>query len=156
MKYVSSKVTGTLVLHLAWALKPIHLVNGKNIPLVILPDVAWYGEKAYFDNGELGYQWLNQPKFSVETYLQLDRESALFSVLHPANILIPNASASNSITSPATSEGSDSVADSILPDESLSPVFPENQKQDNSLSIDDVASRKWAINGGIRGALLFT
>jgi outer membrane protein len=106
------------------------LVDGDNIPLVILPDIAWYSEQAYFDNGELGYQWLSRPKYAFETFFQLDRERAFFSFLHPANILIP-------IESSAT----DSPA---LPTEDLL----NNQR---SLSINDIASRKWAVNGGIRG-----
>jgi outer membrane protein len=111
-------------------LKTNPLVDGDDIPLVILPDVAWYAEKAYFDNGELGYQWLSQSKFAFETFLQIDRESAFFSFLHPANILIPTES---------------SVSDS--------PAYPNEEIPNNhrNLSIDEIASRKWAINGGIRG-----
>lgn len=119
------------------------LVGGNNIPLVILPDVAWYAEKAYFDNGELGYQWLDQAKFSVESYLQLDRESALFGVLHPANILSPTGSASDSFSPPPTLiDNEHDSAESVLPTDS--------EIKAPSLSIDEVASRKWAINGGIR------
>jgi outer membrane protein len=102
------------------------LVDGDDIPLVIMPDIAWYAEQAYFDNGELGYQWINQPKFAFETFLQLDRERAFFSFLHPANILFP---IENSV--------SDSPSQGI-------------QDKQRSLSIDEIASRKWAINGGIR------
>jgi MipA family protein len=114
------------------------LVDGDNIPLVILPDIAWYAEKAYFDNGELGYQWINQSQFAFETFLQLDRETAFFSFVHPANILFPT-------------EG-------FAPAE---PVFPASPVEDikanqPKLSIDDIANRKWAINGGIRGHYFFS
>jgi outer membrane protein len=109
------------------------LVDGDDIPLVILPDVAWYAEKAYFDNGELGYQWLSRPKVAFETFIQFDRERAFFSFLHPANILNPiEGSVTDLLTSPAS------------PNEEV----PNYQR---SLSIDEIASRKWAINGGIRG-----
>lgn len=103
------------------------LVDGDNIPLIILPDIAWYAEKAYFDNGELGYQWLNQSTVAFETFLQIDRERAFFSFLHPANILAP-------------------------PLSFITDLAPEDVKiSQPSLSIDDIANRKWAINGGIRG-----
>jgi outer membrane protein len=115
------------------------LVDGDNIPLVILPDVAWYAEKAYFDNGELGYQWLNHPKFAFETFLQLDRESALFSFLHPANILVQTESFSpDSSLTPGVPSPSDSPAEDM-------------KNNQHSLSIDEIATRRWAINGGIRG-----
>jgi outer membrane protein len=108
------------------------LVDGDDIPLVIMPDIAWYAEQAYFDNGELGYQWINQPKVAFETFLQLDRERAFFSFLHPANILFPIES---------------SVSDS--PSQGI-------QDKQRSLSIDEIASRKWAINGGIRAHYFFS
>ena len=118
------------------------LVDGDDIPLVILPDIAWYAEKAYFDNGELGYQWISQRKFAFETFLTLDRESAFFRFLHPANILI-------------STEGSFSDSNNVpdLPGSSVSPDSPDENIQNNqrSLSIDDIANRKWAVNGGIRG-----
>jgi outer membrane protein len=112
------------------------LVDGDDIPLVILPDVAWYAEQAYFDNGELGYQWLNKPKYAFETFLQFDQERAFFSFLHPANTLFPINSAA--IT---------------LPVLQASPAFTDELMQNNqqSLSIDEIAKRKWGINGGIRG-----
>ena len=119
------------------------LVGGDNMPFVILPDIAWYAEKAYFDNGELGYQWINQSKFSIETYLQLDRENALFNSLHPANLLAP-------LTETAAS--SDSPNSPVV---TITPVKDAQNVQRN-LSIDDIASRKWAINAGIRGHYFFS
>lgn len=118
------------------------LVNGDDIPLVILPDIAWYAHKAYFDNGELGYQWINQPKIAFETFLQLDRERAFFSFWHPANILVPiiNSAAEVPASVPVPSE------------EILTPMPDEEILTSRlSLSIEDIASRKWAINGGLRG-----
>lgn len=108
------------------------LVDGDDIPLVIMPDIAWYAEQAYFDNGELGYQWINQPKVAFETFLQLDRERAFFSFLHPANFLFP---IENSVS------------------ESPSQGIQDKQR---SLSIDEIARRKWAINGGIRAHYFFS
>lgn len=134
------KSSWQLGIALGVGIKTNPLVDGDDIPLVILPDIAWYAEQAYFDNGELGYQWLNQPKFAFETFLQFDRERAFFSFLHPANILIPTESAVGNLPDPNEADGS--VID--LPPENV----PNSQR---ILSIDEIASRKWAINGGIRG-----
>jgi outer membrane protein len=121
------------------------LVDGDDIPLVILPDVAWYAEKAYFDNGELGYQWISQPKFAFETFLTLDRESAFFRFLHPANILSPTEG--SSVSSPNLPE-SPTSPDFSGPTDSANEDRLNNQRK---LSIDEVANRKWAVNGGLRG-----
>ena len=105
------------------------LVGGDDIPLVILPDIAWYGEAAYFDNGELGYQWLDQNSSSFVTYLNLDTERAFFSFWHPANILLPV----NRFNQIANAE-----APSISGPEQI------------SVSIDKVSRRNWAVMGGGR------
>lgn len=123
------------------------LVDGDNIPLLILPDIAWYAEKAYFDNGELGYQWLDQPKFAFETFLQLDRENALFSFLHPANILVPTNESSTSIIDDSFNSSIDGPIDNTT----IGPSNENLQRPEPSLSIDEIASRKWAVNAGFRG-----
>jgi outer membrane protein len=106
------------------------LVDGDAIPLVILPDVAWYGESAYFDNGELGFQWLAQDKFSFETFISLERERAFFSFWQPANIFI---------SSPAFTTDSPGIPS----EDNQSPATPP-------ISVDQVANRQWSINAGIR------
>ncbi|WP_289029964.1 MipA/OmpV family protein [uncultured Paraglaciecola sp.] len=105
------------------------LVGGDNIPLLVLPDIAWYGEKAYFDNLELGYQWINNGAISSESFIQIDSEAAFFNFLHPDNIFTSN-----------TISGSDEYLDTPSEDENTNKV----------LSINDVADRYWAVNGGGR------
>ena len=115
------------------------LVGGDDIPLVLLPDIAWYGENAYFDNAELGYQWINDSMVSVETFVQVDNEAAFFSFLHPVNILI--------------SGDTGTSLDINEPDADDAPMPPDDSEVENPnkfLSIDNIANRNWAINGGIR------
>lgn len=102
------------------------LVDGDSVPLVVMPDIAWYGEKAYFDNGELGYQWVETPAYAIETYLTLDRERAFFSFWHPVNVFAPNAGF---------------ASDSLL---------ASAEEASQRVSIDQIASRKWAVNAGMR------
>ena len=106
------------------------LVGGDNIPLVVLPDIDWYGDAFYFDNGELGYQWLDTKKYSFVTFVNVDKERAFFNFWHPANILLPINRVSSSVT--------DAEAPSISGPEQL------------SVSIDNVSRRNWAIMGGGR------
>ena len=108
------------------------LEGGDDIPLVILPDVAWYGEAAYFDNGELGYQWIDQVSSSFVTYVTLDKERAYFSFWHPANILAP-VNRFNNITS-ADAPGL-------------------NGPEQLSISVDEVSRRRWAVMAGGRWSL---
>lgn len=103
------------------------LVDGDNIPLILLPDIAWYGETAYFDNGELGYQWYNNNKQAFTSFIHLDSERAFFSFWHPANTLSPLESLGGEV-----------------------PVAGSDEPPRTELSKNDVASRDWAINAGIR------
>lgn len=105
------------------------LVDGNDIPLLFLPDIAWYGDNAYFDNGELGYQWHEDMTFSFESFIAINRERVFFSFWHPANILIPTSNLGVS-----TVVGPEEVAN------------PDTTK----ISIEDIASRRWAIDGGVR------
>lgn len=91
------------------------LNKGSTIPQVLLFDIAWYGENAYFDNGELGYRWIDRNAFSMESYITFDRERVFFSFWDPGNILLTT-----------TSSGSQ---DTVPPVE---------------ISIDDVERRDWA------------
>lgn len=118
-------------------LKTNPLVDGDNIPLVILPDIAWYGKKAYFDNGEMGYQWLSHTNFALEGFIKLDQERAFFSFFHPANILIVN-----SIIAPPSYLGPDHPADLESGDQINTPT--------SKVSIEHISKRKWAVNAGLR------
>ncbi|MFC3122023.1 MipA/OmpV family protein [Agaribacter flavus] len=109
------------------------LSDGDNIPLVLLPDIAWYGEKAYFDNGELGYQWLSNASYALESFVEINRERAFFSFWHPENIFLTQSFIQTSL-----------------------PTGPLNESDDmrltNSdfLSIDNIATRRWAVDAGFR------
>lgn len=112
------------------------LVDGDSIPNVLLLDIAWYGEKTYFDNGELGFRWLDNEHIGIESYLTLDRERAFFQFWDPANILVNTGAAS---LPPAPPLGTP-------------PVPPISDASDNlvEVSINDVERRKWAVLQGNR------
>lgn len=105
------------------------VVDGDAIPQVILLDIAWYGEQAYFDNGELGIRWLDTSDFGLESYVTLDRERAYFSFWDPANILV------NTGFSPLDGELSGEL---------------DSETQGVKVSIDQIDSKKWAVLAGTR------
>jgi len=109
------------------------LVDGDTIPLILLPDIAWYGEAAYFDNGELGWQWTDSPHSAFVSYVSVDNERAFFSFLHPANIFSSNGTIS------------------ISPEPGLGEPGREPEIKENlAVSLDDVARRNWAVMAGAR------
>ncbi len=102
------------------------LVDGDALPQIILLDIAWYGENAYFDNGELGYKFIQTETAGLESYVTLDRERAFFSFWHPNNIVIAGSA--------------------------LSPTVPSSDEteQETEISIRQIERRDWAVNAGLR------
>lgn len=107
------------------------LVDGDSLPNLLLLDVAWYGQHGYFDNGEVGYKWLEQDSSGFETYVTLDREAAFFNFWHPGNFTISFSSASPTPGAP-------------------NPDNPDVDDQSLEVSSKDIASRRWAIHAGGR------
>lgn len=105
------------------------LQGGGNIPLILLPDVAWYGENVYFDNGELGYQWLQSKQYAMEVFTSLNQERRYFSFWHPANLFAPL-------------EGNAAVVDER-------PGFVSTISS-RQVSVDEIRKRKWSVDAGIR------
>ena len=102
------------------------LVDGDAIPQVVLLDVAWYGENAYFDNGELGYKFIETEYTGLESYLTLDRERAFFNFWHPTNVFVTGSALNPSV--PAS----------------------DTDNQTPEISIEQVERREWAVNAGLR------
>lgn len=111
------------------------LVDGDATPQVLLLDIAWYGETGYFDNGELGFRWIEEENFGIESYLTLDRERAFFFFWDPANILV-NIGAS---------------ADAPDPNLPL-PNEPDTNEPDQftEVSLNDIKNKDWVVMAGTR------
>lgn len=108
------------------------LVDGDTIPLIALFDVAWYGERAYFDNGELGLRWLSHDKLSFDSFITFDRERRFFDFWDPANILFRT-----SLSPMPPAEDPDI------------PPITDSQNSDK-VSADDISTRRWALLLGNR------
>ncbi len=63
---------------------PLH--GGDNIPLVLIPQVAFYAEQWFFDNGRIGYSFLQTPKHHFNLVGELNSESRFFIDWHPKNV----------------------------------------------------------------------
>lgn len=75
---------------------PLH--DGDNFPLVLIPDIAYYGERFYFDNGQLGFTFLEKNRHVVSVVSEFNPENRFFVTWHPANVFINR----NAITEPAS------------------------------------------------------
>lgn len=106
------------------------LIDSDAVPQLVLLDIAWYSENAYFDNGEIGYKFIQTETTGMESYLTIDREALYFDFWHPSNVFV-----------------SSPVLTPIDPD-----LNPDNEPtyEEVDLSLDQLATRKWAVNAGLR------
>lgn len=68
------------------ATNPLH--GGDDIPLIVLPDLAYYDEHVFFDNGVLGYTFIQDKRFVLSAITELNPENRFFVFWHPANLFL--------------------------------------------------------------------
>jgi outer membrane protein len=73
---------------------PLH--GGDNIPLILIPRVAFYAEQWFFDNGRLGYSFIQSPTHHLNMVSELNTESRFFIDWHLNNIFTAQNNALNS------------------------------------------------------------
>ena len=73
------------------------LYGADNIPLVVIPQVAYYGQNWFFDNGRLGYSFLQSKQHNVSFVSEINPESRFFIDWHPQNIFPFKTTAENEI-----------------------------------------------------------
>jgi len=110
---------------------PLH--GGSNIPLLVIPNISYYGEKVFFENNALGYSIYETDSFSLSAVSLINRENSFFNRWHPNNVFVP-------LTVNGISESSPHVDESTGQDTPL----PE-------INLEEVANRKWALDAGIQG-----
>lgn len=110
-----------------------HLHGGKDLPLILIPNISYYGEKLFFENNALGYTFHETNTFSLSAISLVNRENSFFSRWHPNNVFVPSISSGLDLSSPTD-------------DESIGPATPPPE-----IDVDDVAKRKWALDAGIQG-----
>lgn len=74
---------------------PLH--GADNIPLVVVPQVAYYGQNWFFDNGRLGYSFIQSDTHNISFVSEINPESRFFIDWHPQNIFPLTATANNEI-----------------------------------------------------------
>ncbi|MDO6488512.1 MipA/OmpV family protein [Colwellia sp. 6_MG-2023] len=111
------------------------LNGGDNTPLILIPEISYYGEKIFFENNTLGYTLFNGQQLVVSTIIQLNHEKAYFTRWHPQNIFLDSSAPSNIVDKDEVdnAEGNNDN-DSIIPE----------------ITIDDVSSKRWAVDSGIQ------
>jgi outer membrane protein len=92
--------------------------GGKDIPLKATIDFAVYGKRFFFDNGDLGFTFIEQPNFGLNLILTYNSERIYYSYFNNIGINVFNAGDRNIQildSSPLFNNGSSVVATPINP-----------------------------------------
>ena len=116
-------------LYLSWALgygqRSNPLYGGEELPLVILPDIYYYGRYWFFDNGTLGYSWTLTNNVQLSAISLLNEEKGYFRRHHLSNVFTQQVSGNYGLMGPA-----------------------QKSQQNIELSIADQAKRPTAVDAG--------
>jgi outer membrane protein len=54
------------------------LIQSEDIPVVVDLDIAWFGERWFFDNFDLGFELLDRPSFTMNIVARVNSDRAFF------------------------------------------------------------------------------
>jgi len=54
------------------------LIQSEDIPVLVDLDIAWFGERWFFDNFDLGFELLDRPSFTVNMVARVNSDRAFF------------------------------------------------------------------------------
>jgi len=54
------------------------LIQSDDIPVIVDLDVAWFGKRWFFDNGDIGFTLVDRPRFTTSVVAQLNSDRVFF------------------------------------------------------------------------------
>ena len=54
------------------------LVQSDKIPVLVDLDIAWFGERWFFDNGDVGFELIDRPAFTINAVARVNTDRAFF------------------------------------------------------------------------------
>ncbi|OBT08925.1 structural protein MipA [Shewanella sp. UCD-FRSSP16_17] len=75
------------------------IANYDDIPLYVIPSIAYYGESWFFDNFNFGYTLTEQETFTINLATSYNDERAFFYRWDPSNIFLPQSANTDPVSS---------------------------------------------------------
>ncbi|MFD2167823.1 MipA/OmpV family protein [Thalassotalea euphylliae] len=111
------------------------VVDGDNLPLIVIPNLSYYGDQFFFDNGLVGYSFIQAPTIEVSIASKINSTAAYFKDWNTESWLITSL-----IPVSDGSSGSNvkTLAGAI-----------EDTGVDK-ISSEDIRDRRWSLDTGIQ------
>lgn len=118
--------------------------------LVIVPDIAWYGDNWYLDNLEVGYQWYYSGSFAIETFVTLNNTNRDFQDEHGSSFLFDGVDVLGAVESTVSGPEAPVGDGSNFDNETVRDQGHDLLPTDMRLSPEDVRDRDFALDAGVR------
>ena len=96
------------------------VVNGNDIPLVLIPQLSYYGQRFFIDNLDIGFTLIERPKFQVNALVTPGGDGLYFFRSGWRNIVLDGGLGGSPFSSPEPAS----------PRDTLGPMPPEHQTDD--------------------------
>jgi outer membrane protein len=82
------------------------LIQSEDIPVVVDLDIAWFGERWFFDNGDLGFELIDRPAFTANLVARVNSDRAFFSKTNTryVSVALTSGGVGVPITNPGTGQ----------------------------------------------------
>lgn len=122
------------------------LVDADNLDLIAVVDLSWYGERFFFDNGDVGFTFQDNQHYTLNGVLRINTERLFF---ENANSLLVSFASSGVGT-----DGSDPVQDGVTdptgtPTDGGSGGDPGDGNEQAAPTLFDIPDRDYAIEAGV-------
>ena len=91
---------------LGYGMRTNPLIQSNDIPILVDVDIAWFGKRWFFDNGDVGFELANHPLFTVNAVARVDSDRAFFSKVNTkyVNFTLTSGGVKLPITDPNTGQ----------------------------------------------------
>ncbi|MDP5142427.1 MipA/OmpV family protein [Rheinheimera baltica] len=114
-----------LSLALGYGQRSNPLYDGEELPLILLPEVYYYGENWFFDNGKLGTSWALSEQWHLSLVSQLNSEKGYFQKWFGGNVF----------------QFSQSFTNASISEERIGPM---------QASVHEISKRPTAVDAGLQ------
>lgn len=79
------------------------LIQSEKIPILVDVDIAWFGKRWFFDNGDVGFSLLDRPAFTLNAVARVNTDRAFFGKTNTRYINFQYLNAGGTVAAPTPS-----------------------------------------------------
>lgn len=144
------------------------LVGGDDIPVLLLPQASYYGERFFFDTTTVGFTLLETPRQSLSLVSTLGLDHMYFNDLSLGNFVIEGAGGSYALSAapseqnvtddmivPEDNTNTPNTTDKDGPSEFFHKTVNATSERGDLVTLDNLSPRRMAVLGGLEYSVYY-